>query len=70
MSEVRRMGFDNLRDAWRITDFNSNFEYVGVLLFTLLFNALLSCCLFNMIDVNFHAFVLLMDVVKMVLKVC
>lgn len=28
MSEVRRMGFDNLRDAWRITDLNSNFEYV------------------------------------------
>jgi len=70
MSEVRRMGFDNLRDAWRITDFNSNFEYVGVLLFTLLFNVLLSCCLFNMIDVDFHAFVLLIDVVKIVLKVC
>ena len=28
MSEVRRMGFDNLRDAWRITDINTNFEYV------------------------------------------
>ncbi|KAL9980228.1 hypothetical protein ACROYT_G008784 [Oculina patagonica] len=26
MSEVRRMGFDNLHDAWRITDINSNFE--------------------------------------------
>ncbi|XP_044171154.1 myotubularin-related protein 4-like [Acropora millepora] len=26
MSEVRRMGFDNLQNAWRITDINSNFE--------------------------------------------
>ena len=26
MSEVRRMGFDNLHDAWRITDINSNFK--------------------------------------------
>ena len=24
------MGFDNLHDAWRITDINSNFEYVAV----------------------------------------
>lgn len=26
MSEVRRMGFDNLQNAWRITDINTNFE--------------------------------------------
>ena len=30
MSEVRRMGFDNLRDAWRITDINTKFKYVYV----------------------------------------